>query len=76
MADAQAEKDRGVVVSIFGRDVTITAEQLDTTMTVLAMLTGHEPFQAPEQDALWAARDLVSEARKPVTPPVTATGGA
>lgn len=62
--EQKAEKDRvSVVVSIFGRDVTITAEQLDTTATVLAMLTAHEPFQAPEQDVLWAARDLVRRVR-------------
>ena len=44
-------------------------------MTVLSLLTAHEPFQAAEQDALWDALDLVKKAQRSATIPSAPQNG-
>lgn len=57
-------EEAALTVTIFGRPIEVSAEDFRTTITVLSLLTAHEPFQAAEQDALWNALDLVKKAQQ------------
>lgn len=68
MAEQNVEK-AALTVTIFGRPIEVSAEDFRTTMTVLSLLTAHEPFQAAEQDALRDALDLIKKAQQSATTP-------